>query len=198
MWWGNIKGKKRFYDSDLEQVVTTQPHLPKAKLTPFKSLEKSKKFQEAFSRMGESETLSHKTIEDIEEYVCEIYGKRKLSSVNKARFEIFLDCCKPKSNQSIFGGIKNFEASRIPSCKDTLICKIRRENQIAAIWKFAFNEKPNFFNPEGNGWVKEDGEYKIKWFQSEQFPQNLNEVPVAADDSSEVESEDAHSNDDDE
>ncbi|CAG9812775.1 unnamed protein product [Phaedon cochleariae] len=84
----------------------------KAELTPFKPLEKSKKFQEAFSRMGGSETLSHETIE--EEYVCEIYGNRKLSSVNKARFEIFLDCYKPKSNQSLFGGIKNFEASRIP------------------------------------------------------------------------------------
>ncbi|CAG9814138.1 unnamed protein product [Phaedon cochleariae] len=148
--------------------------------------------------MGESETLSHETIKDIEEYVCEIYGNRELSSVNKARFEIFLDCYKPKSNQSPFGGIKNFEASQIPPCKDTLICKIRRTNQIAATWKFAFSEKPNFFNPEGNGWVEEDGEYKINWFESEQFPQNLNEALVASDDSSEVESEDAHSSDDDE
>ena len=50
-----------------------------------------------FSELGEKETVDKKQIRDIEKFVCEMYGKKQLDSMNDARLKIFLKKYKPNS-----------------------------------------------------------------------------------------------------
>ena len=53
--------------------------------------------QEVFGSMGFDEKMSEETFSTIEHYVCTIFGKPKLKSVNESRLDIFLKKYKSKS-----------------------------------------------------------------------------------------------------
>ena len=70
---------------------------PKGKVLPLKYLEKDETMQEVFGSMGFDEKMSEETFSTIEHYVCTIFGKPKLKSVNESRLDIFLKKYKSKS-----------------------------------------------------------------------------------------------------
>jgi len=50
---------------------------------------KNSKLVECFSRLGDHENLDDAMNSGMEEFVCTLYGRRKFTSVNKARRDIF-------------------------------------------------------------------------------------------------------------
>ena len=71
----------------------------KGKLQPLKKLEKSNEFLEAFASLGSSETVPESVIEVIEKFVCQIYGKPKLTSIDEARLQFFATKYKIKEGK---------------------------------------------------------------------------------------------------
>ena len=56
----------------------------KEKANPLKKLRKNAVTIKLFSELGEKETVNKKEIKDIEKFVFEVYGKKKLDSVSNA------------------------------------------------------------------------------------------------------------------
>ena len=75
----------------------------KGKIRPLKLLEQNVDAQVAFSGLGKGKPdVDEDNVQAIEKFVCSVYGKKQLSSVNEVRFQIFVDKYKPrKENQCI-------------------------------------------------------------------------------------------------
>ena len=71
------------------------------KVRPFKILENNLKCQEAFGRIGFQEKINEDDSNEIEKYVCAIYGRKRLASVDEVRLELFLKKYKPKESKLI-------------------------------------------------------------------------------------------------
>ena len=52
-----------------------------------------------FFELGEKETVDNKQLRGIEKFVCEIYEKKQLDSVNDVRLQIFLKKYKPNTRK---------------------------------------------------------------------------------------------------
>ena len=82
----------------------------KGKVWPFQILEKSIAFQELFSNLSTDVIITDDVYAAIEEFVCTMYGMRKLKSVNQARLEIFIGMHKQKKEGKIScSKIKNMD-----------------------------------------------------------------------------------------
>ena len=80
----------------------------------------------AFGNLGDVEQLSDNIIEDTEKFVCQMYGKKGLTSVNEARFLIFQQKYAPKKRAKPLANIKGLDSSLMPPCKDTFIEQIKK------------------------------------------------------------------------
>ena len=80
----------------------TAAFIRKGKVIPFKKLKKNPAAIEVFANLGKSEEVTDQDCKVIEKYVCEIYSKPKLDSVNDARLEMFLNKYNPTGEKPIF------------------------------------------------------------------------------------------------
>lgn len=148
----------------------------KGKLKPLGILKKDQKLQEVFGTFGYNASLSKEQIESVERFICAMYGKPNLSNINDARFDIFYDHCNPKPNQSPFKNLKNFDSAMIPPCKNVLLLKVKRMNQICSIWNNATQNEPTFYDPLENGWSFNNNKFSPIWFDGPQAPACLNDI----------------------
>ena len=70
--------------------------LNKGKIKPMDIMMKNEEFLDALAKLG-SGPLSDTTLKACEKYVCNLYGKEKLSSVNVARHVIFQQTYAPNN-----------------------------------------------------------------------------------------------------
>ena len=111
----------------------------------------------------------------IEKYVCEIYTKPKLDSVNDARLEMFLDTYKP-TGEKLISCVKKMDATLLPPCSSVVKEKIKRTNYICSIWNDTTMALPPVFDAEKCGWKLEDGRYRIKWFEGDMSSASISEI----------------------
>ena len=152
----------------------TASFLGKGKVKPYDIVETSTEFQDTFSQLG---TDSVDTTEEIwnglEKFVCALYGKRKLNSVDEVRYTMFLDKYKPQNEKKPFHNIKGFNAGGLPPCLSVLRQKILRSNYVASIWKNANKPVPTRLKPDENGWRLQDGMYAFLWYEGDQIPKDI-------------------------
>ena len=120
-----------------------------------------------------------------------MYGKGQLNSVNEARLEKSLEKYRPKKKGVIISCVRRMDASTLPPCSRVLAEKVKRVNYICNIWCNATLANPPNLLPENCGWVLEDNAFRIKWFEGDTSP---TDVEVICQDQ---EDEDAYSNDED-
>ena len=148
----------------------TASFLRKGKVKPFELMTKSQVFQETFAKLG-SDDFTDKVLDVIEQFVCALYGKPRISSVNEARHDIFCSKYKPNQPNQPLQNIKGCDASLLPPCQSVLSNKVRRCNFIAHTWKNAHKSNTTSMQPENNGWHLLDQNYSITWFEGDQMPQ---------------------------
>ena len=112
----------------------------------------------------------------LESFVCALYGKPKMTNVDDVRYSMFQQFYAPKRHGDPLEKIKGINPSSMPPCHAVLINKIKRVNYVATIWKNAALPEPCVVQPEGNGWVRENGLYQIKWFDGDMVPQSICQV----------------------
>ena len=106
----------------------------KDKVRPFKCLENNEEAQCAFANLAVDIPSIKQEVSDIEKFICALYGKRKLDSVNDARFQIFCDKYKKKDENQSVTKVKSFDGSRMPPCKKVLTEKITSTKFLARKW----------------------------------------------------------------
>lgn len=154
----------------------TSAFLGKGKARPYKILENSQPFQEAFKTFGHSESVDETISKTIEHFVCQIYGFPKLRSVNQVRLEMLAKAYRPKRG-SEFGNIKGVDGSSMPPNRTCLDKKIARCNYVSAIWNNASEPNPSLGNPETNGWMIDDNNHLIaNWFEGPRTPLTLENI----------------------
>ena len=166
----------------------------RGKLVPSKKLFKNEEFLNAFSSLGSSQAVSCTTIKTIEKFVCHMYGKPNLTSVDEARLEYFSTKYKIKPGKPLkFSELKNMDSSSWLPCYAELYQKILRTNLAANILKSSHMQSHSFFPPLLNGWFREGEYFYPKWFEGEMAPPTLDTFTTPF----EVESDNSDDADDD-
>ena len=97
----------------------------RGKVKPFKILEKSTEYQSAFIELTGDSEIKETTLQKIEEFVCVMYGKKKSTTVNDARLDMFLNKFKTKEDQRK-NAAKALDGSSMRPCFSVLQEKIKR------------------------------------------------------------------------
>ena len=66
---------------------TVSAFVRRGKITPLKALQKYSDFIEVFECLGKDEQCSDILLDDLEEFVCRMYGKPSYTSENKLRYD---------------------------------------------------------------------------------------------------------------
>jgi len=165
---GAIAGLHAFTGCDF-----TASFLRKGKVRPLALMEKNEKFLTAFKKLGESPVIPLDLLTDFEAFVCSMYGKPHLTSVNLARNALFHQHFAPKNRFQPLYKIKGTDPSNLPPCRSVLLEKLKRTNLVVSVWKTAIISHSCSWDPQENGWILKDGHYALKWFEGRQVPEDV-------------------------
>lgn len=99
-------------------------------------VEKSKEFQHSSSELGnDSPRISQEDCQALEKFICVLYGKPKLTSVDEVCFVVFCDKYKPHDEQKPLQNIKSCDESLFSPCQSVLRQKILQANYVASLCK---------------------------------------------------------------
>ena len=145
--------------------------LRKGKHLCWKHVKDNKRFLELFSSLGTEVQINDDQLNGLEEFVCVIFGQKKLSSVNDARRELFWE--RMERNNKIT------DLSFLSPCKSSLAKHISyiRSNYIAYMWRNAYRPIINLESPTNHGWLPD---LKIDWVE-EPYPEDVTELLAASD-----------------
>ena len=135
----------------------------KGKKTCWKVAKRKPEFMAFFSSLGLSSDTNEELIAGAEAYVCALYGKMKLRSVNEARVKIFWE----KYDKSK----KIVELSMIPPCRINLIYHLQRANYVSFLMR-ATTIRPRIGHFTEHGWTK-DGQ---SIWSKDYLPQHVEEI----------------------
>ena len=125
----------------------------------FHLIKTTDKFCKSLQNLGSQITPSSQLMEEIENFVCALYGNSS-SSVNEARYTIF---CRAGKAQNL----------QLAPSKDALSKHIQRANFQATIWRNALQADHSCYNPNGNGWKEINGELIIDWMSQLPAPHSM-------------------------
>ena len=107
---------------------------------------KKSKFTAAFISLGSDWYLKESTFNNLEEYVCMLYGRNE-EDINAARSKMFLQKYSSTSNV--------IDLAVLPPCRSVLYLHAQRANYVAKIWKssnLAWHDMPDI----NNGWLENE------------------------------------------
>ena len=102
---------------------------------------------QTFKVLGCNWHLTKDLFQQLEKFLCCVFGHRNVSSVNAARFNIFHSTGKFDNN--------------LPPCQNSLWLHAERANYQAAIWRQCLHININAPSPTNYGWKREDQELVI-------------------------------------
>ena len=135
----------------------------KGKSKAFKMLMKNGKYVTAVMNIGIAWNVSSELFSAIEEFVCDLYGK-KMKNVNLLQYEMY--CAK--------GG--KIEPEDLPLCNSSLKLHVTRANYQAGIWPRAILPCPNIPCPNNHGWEVSGSLIDVRWLGSKPAPEEVLEL----------------------
>ena len=130
----------------------------------WKAILKNDVFVNLFASFGDEIAPSDRVVEELDKFVCCLYGHPHLKSVNDARHKVFWQ----KFNKDK----KIVDLSLMPPCKTNLSYHILRANYVALLFRQADHLVMNLESPEGYGW-NADG--KVIW-SNVSYPDEMNKL----------------------
>ena len=134
---------------------TTSAFVRRGKVAPLKVLGKRRNFLSTFHSLGQTVEVQETIINELEQFVYCMYGKPKYTSVNKLRYDLFIQKYQPTSGNLLTSG-DGIDLSLLPPCRDSLSMHIRRANYQALVWNSAQDCFPDIPEPIGHGWAIDD------------------------------------------
>ena len=148
--------------------------LRKGKQLCWKHLKDNDRFLELFSSLGTDVQLNNDQLCSLENFVCVIFGEKRLNSVNDARRKFFWE--RMEKNNKIA------DLSLLPPCQSSLAKYSRRSNYIAYMWRNACRPMINLESPMNHGWFPD---LSIDWIE-EPYPEDVTELLITSDNETEV------------
>jgi hypothetical protein len=119
--------------------------------------------------------LGNFNLEDLEKFVCVLYGHPKESSVNKVRTMLF--------TKTFYNEQKPIDLCNLPPCFENLHLHCRRSNYVSDIYQWSGELMMNLVDPTQHGW-NENGD---SVWSPKSFPDDLAELLLNYDDTNEDE-----------
>ncbi|KAG1712229.1 Integrin alpha-9 [Nymphon striatum] len=132
----------------------------KGKLKALKLLQEEREFVAAFSRLGLSWDVDNNLVNELQKFVCRLYGQKQ-STVNELRYKMYY---------SKNGKVKS---EQLPPCHNALKQHILRCNYQARIWRLAFENNPVYPEIHDHGWYLENQAIKIRWMTCQPAPNEV-------------------------
>lgn len=149
----------------------TSAFTKKGKKKPYELVRKSDNFQTAFASLSQTEP-TEETVKVLQDFVCVLYGARKIVPLNKHRFTVVDRTYNRKANAARpFDKLKSISGSSIPPCEAELAPHIHRSAFVARLWGSAHQQ--NLEKMPTKGWETVDGEFRVIWFEGDQLPPAL-------------------------
>jgi len=140
----------------------------KGKSRPYEIVSKTAKFQKALGSLSHTVPTAE-TVKVLQDFVCVLYGARKVVPLNKHRFNVVDRTYRRKSTAAHpFDKLKSIDGSSIPPCEAELALHVDRSAFVARLWGSAHQRYMD--KMPTNGWDNVDGEFRINWFEGEQLP----------------------------
>ena len=140
----------------------------KGKSRPYEIVSKTAKFQKALGSLSHTVPTAE-TVKVLQDFVCVLYGARKVVPLNKHRFNMVDRTYRQKSTAAHpFDKLKSIDGSSIPPCEAELALHVDRSVFVARLWGSAHQRYMD--KMPTNGWDNVDGEFRINWFEGEQLP----------------------------
>ena len=135
--------------------------LRKGKVSCWKVLQRYTHLFDGFEQLGTELEPSEQLTNHIEEFVCKLYGEKKVKEVNQARRNIFWRTLKKKK--------KVIDLSLLPPCRSSLLHHLKRANYVAYSWRQASYAHMLIEPPQWDGW---DDDYNFTW-SCESYPKSV-------------------------
>ena len=153
---------------------TISAFVRKGKKGPLKQLRNNNAALEAFKNIGTTaDIVSDSTLEEMEKFVCLMYGKSRYSDVNKLRYETFktrYEVRAQERNVIMYNGV---DISLLPPCRASLRKHCQRVNYQSYMWKNAHIAQLQLPSPIGCGWrMDAEGKLTVDWIE-DALPQQL-------------------------
>ena len=146
----------------------------KGKVAIYRKIESSVEYRSLFAGIGQSQEVTDKTLEPFERFVCDLYNKPNMHSLAEARCAIFSQKFAPTKESEPLAKVKGADSSTLPPSKSVLAEKVKRTNYVTMIWKNADKANPYpEISPTQSGWILDDGQYRILWFEGDQMPKDV-------------------------
>ena len=143
----------------------------KGKIKFYDKIVKSEEYQDLFQQFGQLPAPSENMMNDMQRFVCDIYGSAKMSNVNDARYAMFRQKYAPKSMLEPLKKLKAVDSTQLPPSYPVLQEKVKRTNYVTTVWINAHLPNPaRGLDPTQCGWTLKDGIMDIVWFEGQQMP----------------------------
>ena len=137
---------------------------------------KKKNFLFTFRSLGQASEIEDTAFNELEQFVCCMYGKPKYSSVNKLRYDLFIQKYQPASGSLLSSG-DGVDLSPPPPCRDSLYMHIKRANYQTLLLNSTQERFPDIPEPIGHGWTTDDkGKLTYDWTYGDIMPQELTDI----------------------
>jgi hypothetical protein len=120
----------------------TSAFMRKTKVKIYDKVESSKDYQSVFAEFGEHSEVTNELMDGTELFVCDMYGKPKLSTLGAARYALFRQKYAPTKQSDPLSKLKGAESSTLPPSQSVLLQKVKRTNYVSMIWKNAHLQDP--------------------------------------------------------
>ena len=153
----------------------TSSFVRKGKVRPFKLLEKSPDYQEAFGVLSAVSTqIPVAARESLMNFTASVYGAKQNSSINNCRYQKFMQVYAPKGKgKNPLANLRGIDASGLPPCESEVAAHMNRASFVARMWAHGNQSHIEQHPTEADGWELVDGQYKPIWFDGEQLPEDL-------------------------
>ena len=134
----------------------------KGKVRPLSLMMGNSTYTKTFTKLG-ADNVSHTALAtELEPWVCALYGKPKLKSVNEARLAIFETKYAPKNKGDLLQLVKGANPSNFPPSLAALQKQVQRAHLVSSMWRRAWHPNPLVLDPVKNGWkLTDSGQYEM-------------------------------------
>ncbi|XP_053960384.1 uncharacterized protein LOC128864653 [Anastrepha ludens] len=146
-------------------------------------MSKSEEFTECFIQLSQPSEKRLDFFDKIQEFVCNVYGLKRLKFINEAGVALFQKTYKFLDNDNSFRlPKKGIDGSSLPPCKTELYNHFLRTCYISEIWSQAHLKVPTVNEPSDYGWVEINNRYEFMWFSGTQLPTSIDQITQSEED----------------
>ena len=112
--------------------------------------------RQAMVHLGSLFNVNPELFDQVEQFVCHLYGSPHITNVNELRYKLFC--------------LKAAQSSQLPLTQDALRQHTMHANYQAAVWHQSLQPRPPMPSPNGHGWKVSNNTINVHWMDQQSAP----------------------------